>query len=277
MKSNQLDKNWGYQMTKSIFRCFIGMAIVISCSKAFADHPTIAFGINGAGPINTIAANTLPRGAFALGIQTELITNNEFSTEKLAGFADSGLEGDPTLDLSVNFGLKFPTGETNDKDSNGVKFETEFQPGSGSWDYVVGVAVSKRAGSFSYHSNILYNKTNEGSQATEIGDSLSYNAAVSYRFNHNLHDHHHDAEHSHGDIQWDLMLELNGEKRGKNKLSGNSEQHTGGNTIFLSPGFRVSSGKFGGFLSVSIPLVQHQNGEQADIDNRIVSGITYVF
>ena len=326
---------------------YFGMSIYLLCTNAIADHPTVAFSIDSAGSINTISADPLPSGAFAVGIQTEVIDNDEFSTEQLENYAGSSLEGVHSVDritntsisisygitedlsinarlpyiernniqegeiedgeaeththgdssgfgdililgqyrisqskntnVSVNFGMKLPTGETNNKDKDDVRFETEFQPGSGSWDFLFGVAVSKQSGLFGYNANILFNKTTKGAQSTEIGDAISYNVALSYRLNRHSRASH-DHSHSHdGETQWDIMLELNGQKRDKNKISGNSEKHSGGNTILLSPGVRVSSGNLGGFLSVGIPVVENQNGTQADIGNRILAGISLGF
>ena len=318
-------------------------------STTFADHPTVAFGINVAGPINTISASTLPAGTFTLGLQTEVIDNDEFNTDQLEGFAADGLEGVHTLDsitntsisasygvtddlsvtarlpnitrkniregeleggipeahthgdssgfgdllimgqysitkndsssISVNVGVKAPTGETHEKDNDGVRFETEFQPGSGSWDFLLGIAVSKTSGVFGYYANILYNKTTEGSQSTEIGTTLSYNAAVAYRLNSesNHHEDHHNTDHAHSDTRLDLILELNGDKRNKDKISGVSEEHSGGNTILISPGIKVSSSDFGGFMSFGIPVVKNQNGTQSDIGKRIVAGVSVSF
>lgn len=332
-------------MIKRYIVSFIGMSMFFLCNHAMADHPTVAFGINSAGPINTISADPLPDGIFALGIQTEVIDNDEFSSEQLANFADSGLEGVHSIDritntsvsvsygvtedlsinarlpyierkniregeiedgeaeahthgdssglgdllllgqyrvlqgentnVSVNFGIKTPTGETKEKDDDGVRFETEFQPGTGSWDFLLGFAIGRQAGAVGCHANILYNKTTEGSQSTEIGDAFSYNTALTYRINggsHDLHDHSHSIN-----IIWDLMLELNGEKRSKNKISGNKEPHSGGNTILLCPGIRACVGKFGGFLSFGFPVVDDQNGTQADIDRRILFGLSCAF
>ncbi len=81
------------------------------------------------------------------------------------------------VDASILFGVKAPTGNTHEKDNDGIRFESEFQPGTGSWDYIIGTAISLTSGPVGYHANILYNKTTEGSQHTEIGDALSYNAA----------------------------------------------------------------------------------------------------
>ncbi|MEY8241620.1 MAG: hypothetical protein RPT25_14840 [Cycloclasticus sp.] len=127
---------------------------------------------------------------------------------------------------------------------------------------------------FIYYVNQI-NKTSEGSQSTQIGDAFSYHAALTYRLNggsHALHNHRHA-----GETQWDLIVELNGNKRRRNKVSGQSEEHSGGNIVFLSPGIKVSSGKLGGFLSVSVPVIEDNNGTQTDIEMRILSGISIAF
>lgn len=313
-----------------------------------ADHPTVAFGIGSAGPINTIAANSLPSGSWGFGVQTEIIDNDAYSTEQLEDFASNGMEGvhsvnkltntsfsvsygvtdkwsvsarlpyiqrknirESELELGVPeahthgdssgygdllllgqyqitnsnstnisgiFGIKPPTGETDVKDDDGVRFETEFQPGTGSWDVFLGGAISKNSGKLGYHANILYNKTNGGSQSTEIGDAFSYNVALTYRLNgdeHTSHNHSHDDGVEGNELQWDLIVELNGDTRSKNKISGVSEDNSGGTLVFISPGFRVTSGAFSGFLSIGIPVIEDQNGKQTDIDKRITAGISF--
>lgn len=179
--------------------------------------------------------------------------------------------------VSVLFGIKAPTGDTDEKDIDGIRFETEFQPGSGSWDYLLGAAMSINNGKFGFHTNILYNKTTEGSQSTKIGDALSYNAAFNYRFSdsHDGHNHEHHHGFTNSEAKWQLIIELNGETRRENKISGVEEKHSGGTTVYASPGIRVSSGKFSGFISYGIPVIENQNGEQTDVDSRIVGGISF--
>lgn len=346
------------------------MLLLFFCSHAIADHPTVAFGANSAGPIHTISADPLPSGTLAMGIQTEATYNDAFSTGQLISFAENGSEGvhsadyiintsvsvaygitehlsisarlpyinrrniregegeseehageseehegesegepeehegeseghdneyeahahgdssglgdlvilgqyrawqNETTNISVNLGVKAPTGETKDKDNDGVRFETEFQGGSGSWDFLFGVAASKQLGSFGYYANVLYNLTTKGAQSTELGDVLSYNTALTYRINAD------DRASYDTGVKWDLMLELNGERRSKDKISGNADKHSGGNTIFLAPGIRISAGKFGGFLSYGVPIVENLNGKQADVDQRVTAGLTFVF
>lgn len=330
----------------TLLKTTTGALIVIS-QFAFADHPTVAFGLESAGPINTISATTAPVGLVAFGLRTEVLNNDRFSTTELEGFGSAGQEGvhsvdeikntslsaaygltedltlsarlpyierknireseeespgvgeahthgdssgfgdillmanyrffkTKNLDLSVLFGVKAPTGETREKDNDGVRFETEFQPGTGSWDYLLGAAVSQTNGLFAYHANILYNKTTEGSQHTEIGDALSYNAAVTYRLfseDHSGHSHQHiDTP---NEIKWDVSLEVNGETRRENRMSGELEENSGGTTVYLSPGVKVSAGNFSSFISFGVPVIENNKGMQTDVDSRIVAGLSF--
>lgn len=326
---------------------FIIVPLFCITVPALADHPTVAFGNEASGPINTIAATTMPAGMWSAGIRTEVIENDEFSDQKLIDYADQGIEGVHSVDriistslsvaygindnltlsarlpyierkniregeiedgeaeahghgdssglgdlllfgqyriseqddteISLLLGLNAPTGETNDKDDGGRRFETEFQPGTGAWGFLIGGAVSHSYKEISYHANVLFNKTTEGSQSTEIGDVLSYNLAITYKLNgedHSNHDHEHYSDSSETNITWDAVIELNGETRRKNKISGTSEEHSGGTAILLSPGLRVSSGNFSGFISVGVPIIENMNGKQTDLDARIVAGLS---
>ena len=329
----------------------LSAALSAHCTLVFADHPTVAFGSEDAGPISTISAIPTPAGAWGFGLRTEILNNDAFSTEQLEDFAADGLEGVHSLDkitstslsvsygvsdnfsvnarvpyierkniregeleggvpeahthgdssgigdllllgqykisnsddidVSVQFGAKAPSGETDVTDNDDVRFETEFQPGSGAWDFLIGTSISKNINGFSYHANILYNMTTEGSQSTEIGDALSYNTALTYRLGLNENEENHDhSSHDHNDIEmsgvtWDLLIELNGETRSENEISGVKEENSGGSIVFLSPGIRVTSGQFSGFISVGMPVIENQNGTQTDIDTRIVAGASF--
>jgi hypothetical protein len=200
-----------------------------------------------------------------------------------SGFGDLSLFGryrfyqNNTTDVSMNFGIKVPTGEVTEKDDQGDRFETEFQPGTGSVDLLIGASFSMSSGSFGYHGNVLFNRTSEGAQSTEIGDSLSYNTAVTWRLNnHNLtlHDHNH-GEFEHSETQWDLMLEMNGVSMRKTRVATISQRSSGGTTLFLSPGLKVTLGKFNAFATFSIPLIQNKNGNQENIEKRMIAGVSF--
>ncbi len=177
--------------------------------------------------------------------------------------------------LALQAGAKAPTGATHERDGD-ERLETELQPGSGSWDAVAGVAVSLGSGSLRSHASVLAHLTGEGAQDTEIGDALFYNFAVVYAPAAAGHAHAGAAE-AHRHLRWELMLELNGEKRWKNAIAGTHERNSGGNLVYLAPGVRLSYGAAGGFLSVGIPLLDDPNGAQTDVDYRLVGGLSYVF
>jgi hypothetical protein len=202
-------------------------------------------------------------------------------------------------EMAVLLGVKLPTGRTNVINNEGERFEAEFQPGSGSLDGLFGVAFTKRFGAWSFDTNLLYQLTGTGTQDTDLGDRLLYNAAVSYRLsgfgflpngrmNAGLpepmyhggpkakHSHHEELPPPRGPTL-DLVLELNGEWHDHQRIGGVSDPNSGGNVVYLSPGFRVSMDKWSGFFSFGVPIVNDLYGVQAEPDWRILSGVSVNF
>ncbi len=201
------------------------------------------------------------------------------------------------------FGVRVPTGETHVRDRSGRRFETEFQPGSGSVNPLVGVAVTRRFGSWSFDANILHEFASKGVQQTNLGDRFLYNVALSYRLigssapgalrgpngahaPGHAHDHVHEDGHHHDhgpepapapSFALDGILELNGRWEDKERVAGVRNPNSGGNTVYLSPGLRASYANMSGFLSVGVPVANHANGLHPKPDYRIVSGITLSF
>ena len=60
--------------------------------------------------------------------------------------------------FAVIAGLKAPTGSTHGRDSAGDRFETEHQPGTGSWDPIGGLAFSARRGANAIGASFLYQR-----------------------------------------------------------------------------------------------------------------------
>ncbi|NQV20610.1 MAG: transporter [Rhodospirillales bacterium] len=174
-------------------------------------------------------------------------------------------------------GLKMPTGDTHDRSDDGsTRFEAEFQPGSGSWDPLLGGAVTARAGSVTFAASILYQIATEGSQNTDLGDALSYDLAAAYRLMGGKHAHHDGTADRHPGL--DLVLEVNGEWRAKEEMSGVRDPNSGGNAIFISPGLRFSHPAGGSaWVSVGVPITENRNGIQADVDLRLTAGIAQTF
>ena len=201
-------------------------------------------------------------------------------------------------ELALLLGVKAPTGVTDRYADNGELFAAEFQPGSGAWDGMFGLAATKRIGPWSFDANVLYILATEGTQNTDLGDRFLYNAAVSYRLMRGaaaappmklgaLPDpmwHGGSGKHQHGPHQEapsgpavDLILELNGEWHAKQVESGVKDPNSGGNTLYLAPGLRFSKDNWSSFLSVGIPIINDQNGIQAEPEVRVVTGVAITF
>jgi hypothetical protein len=203
--------------------------------------------------------------------------------------------------VAVLFGVKAPTGVTNLVDPFGEVFEAEFQPGSGSWDGLFGAAFSQRLSpALSFHANILAIATGTGTQDTNLGNRFLYNSALAFRlfgesasephshspqnaFAHAGHDHSRmvtkapTAPATHAHIALDALLEINGEWHDKQRTAGVADPNSGGNTIFVSPGLRLTVENWSSYVLVGIPIVNDYNGVQATPTWRVLAGVSAVF
>ena len=133
-------------------------------------------------------------------------------------------------------------------------------------------------------------------QDTNLGDRFQYNAAISYRItgfagpSGRMHaglpepmyhggpkakHHHHEEPRSPSGPALDLVLEVNGEWH--DRQSGEEGFHSGGNTVYLSPGVRLSVDKWSGFVSVGVPIVNDLNGIQPEPEWRLLTGVAFSF
>ncbi|MCB1206164.1 MAG: transporter [Verrucomicrobiae bacterium] len=184
------------------------------------------------------------------------------------------------LHLSAITGLKMPTGDTDVLGTSGYLLEAHHQPGSGSWDPMIGLAFTKGFGRWSIDANALYLFANEGTQGSNLGDVFNYNAGVSYRL---IGAHDENAPHQHGvahehPTTLDLILEANGDSREKILEGGAVDSNTGGNLIFLSGGTRLAWGhSWAATLSVGAPVLEDLNGIQSEPVMRLLFGVSKAF
>lgn len=166
-------------------------------------------------------------------------------------------------------GIKFPIGETSNKNTSGEKFETEEQPGSGSWDGEFGIAISR---SFKKHlslaSSFQYALRGEGAQDRKLGDLFIYSAGTSYAFK---------ELGKHPNLS--LVLELNH----KWALQDHSRQEdkvfdSGGVSIFTSLGLVADIAKnLSLFWTMPVPIYQNLGGEHEELNFEMVTGIDLHF
>ena len=196
-----------------------------------------------------------------------------------------------TFQAALIGGIKLPTGPSNIRGNTGERFEAINQPGTGSFDPLFGIALSKQFGRLGLDSNFLYRLSTEGSQDTVVGDIASYNIALSYAINHD-HDkdqfHHHHLEdrkktilqkifpeHILGrHLTWDLILEANTTWEESPEISEVKDANHGGTLVVLSPGIRMTVNDSWVYnLSIGFPIVEDLKGEQGGSDLQLFFGM----
>lgn len=326
--------------------CAAGLLACLT-QPALADHASIGFGSDGAGPINTVSATTMPQGALSLSLNTDFIRADRFSDSTLTALAGEhihahsntwlatttaglayGINEDLTFSLrlpfiyrkdiragnhshnggivtnSTNhlgdssgfgdvsafgkyrfwnqdglqaaliFGIKAPTGRRGNR-SGGEKLETEHQPGSGSWDQMLGLSLTHKMGPYSFDASTMFVRVGKGSQGTDLGNRLQYNLAASYRIGGEAHDHG-DMVHQHE--SWDAVLEFNGEWSDRKEASGRPDRDSGGNEAFISPGVRYSpDGVWAAHVSFGVPIVTNLGAGHSGTAYKITAGISRSF
>jgi hypothetical protein len=182
------------------------------------------------------------------------------------------------LRVAVVGGVKVPTGGTHERSPDGERLETEHQPGTGSWDPILGASAARKVGDVQVTASALYQIAGKGAQRTRLGDRFQGGISVGRHFGPAEHEHHHDegdehpehAEHRHQEHKhdsWDAFVELGGEWEGRQTIAGEVERASGGWWTYVAPGFRfnAASGWSAG-AAVALPLSQHVR--QSHPDNR---------
>lgn len=195
------------------------------------------------------------------------------STSRIEPLGDSSGAGDATLfvlrriayrpesntNLALLFGIKTPTGRTSERTPNGERFETELQPGSGSWDPFVGLAFSQWLGGLTFDTSGRYTVGTDGSQNTNLGDVFAYNAGLAYRLPSSVN----------------LVLELNGEWRDRLDVGNRTDRNSGGHYLYLSPGISFDTQRWSLSASLGVPVIDDPNGDQDEREFRLLVGFQW--
>lgn len=177
--------------------------------------------------------------------------------------------------LSAILGLQLPTGETEAKQIQGTEFELDNQPGTGAWSPLLGLAYTRNLGRFSVDSSIIYTISTQGARNYEFGDVFNYNFAVSYALNAPTSS---GLAASSNDYPWTLVLELNGERRGRDVDNGVTDGNTGSHNLYISPGIRYAGGKNWNIAtSFGSPILNEVDGTQVKPEYRVISRLSVSF
>jgi hypothetical protein len=338
-------------MPRNRFIILLGLGYLLgsvwSLPPALADHPTVGFSEDNAGPIQTVSAIPIPKGRFGVSNHLEYQKVNSFSDQQLREFAASGRTVDSTdylfssslglaygatedltllsrllyfvkrdniregeledgevkvdehgdgigfgdlslltkwrllrdpVEVAPMVGLKVPTGETTDKDEANKRLETEHQPGTGSWDGIFGLALSKVMGPWTWSASGLYTWVTRGAQKTELGDRFVLGIGGSYRLGESGHSHHGgEASHSHHHWTTDLVLEGLWEHEEPLRIRGRKIPEKGGSILWLAPGLRINFGLFSWATSIGVPFGSNLNGAQHEPEFKVHSIVSAGF
>jgi hypothetical protein len=200
------------------------------------------------------------------------------------------LLGGKPLKFAVIGGIKLPTGNTHRKSRDGERLETEHQPGTGSWDPIVGAAAESSLGSVTLSASGLYQFSGKGAQRTRLGDRMQGGIALSHRFGGEaVHQHHDGQNHHHGDeldeqheahvqASWDAFVELTGEWEGRQTVAGEVEEASGGKSVWISPGARfTSAGGWSIGAALGVPVWQRIRASHPDNDYRLSLSVGRAF
>jgi hypothetical protein len=181
---------------------------------------------------------------------------------------------DTTDILAAVFGIKFATGKTDAKTSDGMNFlDSHLQTGTGSTDYLLGLSYSHALQRFSLSANLLGTITTEGKFGTtkhQFGNALNYDVTGKYRIA--------PEAFTPTKPQWFVALGINGEIREREKEDGVTVTDSGGNTAYLSPGVQlVVAPHWGVDFSYQHAVYHNLYGTQLGETYKVITGVTYLF
>lgn len=185
-------------------------------------------------------------------------------------------------------GLKMPTGSTRRRSPSGERLETEHQPGTGSWDPIIGASAAAPVGLVTLTASGLYQFSQRGAQDTRLGDRLQGGIAMSHRFGpaphgqEPSHHHHHgdelDEHHDAPQSSWDAFVELAGEWEGRQTIAGEVEEESGGGWAWIAPGVRFNAASgWSASAGVAIPVYQRIRASHPDNGYRVTLSLGRAF
>ena len=179
-------------------------------------------------------------------------------------------------------GIKIPTGSTHQRDRFGDRFETEHQPGTGSWDPIFGASAGVKAGPVNLAASAIYQLAGEGAQRTRLGDRLQGGIAISHHFGRvekDEDDHHHEhAEAAPLVNSWDAFLELGGELERRQRIGSDVDQDSGGKWVWVAPGVTINAASgWSAGAALAIPIWQRIRASHPDNAYRFMLSVGHGF
>lgn len=206
--------------------------------------------------------------------QSRQVENEDFvaQSERSSGQGDAIAFGkyrfyDKLFGATAILGVKAPTGRTSETDKQGERFEPEEQPGTGSTDFMFGLALNKTLGRFTVDGSVLYQLKGSGTQDYEFGDIVRTNVMGAY------------AIKEHGKYPGvQLLAGVNAQFADKDHENSDRISDSGGTTVFFSPGLSSQlTDRLSSSATIMLPVIQNLGRDHQEVDSNILLSIGYNF
>ena len=176
--------------------------------------------------------------------------------------------------FGVTAGVKLPTGVTGLKNAGGEEAEVTIQPGTGSWDGILGLqyrqtivsipTLTGAYGALPLIAGISYQVNGKGTYDYRFGNTLLVHVGSAYQFVQRA----------------GFLLQVNGrfQDYADAGTTGEPRENTGGTWIYLSPGLNLQiSDGLEGSAYVQVPVYQEVHGIQQTAKFNLAFNISYSF
>lgn len=158
----------------------------------------------------------------------------------------------------LRFGLKLPTGATNERNADGELAERTLQPGTGTTDLML--AVYRHGvwgqGATAWFAQAQVQRALGSHDDYRPGGQLNFDTGLRWR----------------ATARINALLQLNAHLRGRDRGAAAEPEESGSRTLSLSPGLSVAVGPGRLYGFVQAPLYQFVNGTQLTTDWSAVIG-----
>jgi len=194
---------------------------------------------------------------FRMGEDDPVTGPSVIEANSIVGLGDMTLLGKYSfvaseIEMAVLVGIKMPTGVTDREDNLGDPLEPDHQPGTGSWDPLVGFAAMEQFERFSIGGSLLFRYTTEGRREFRPGEQLTVAIKAEYQVA--------------GMGKFPrvyVSLELVEQYTAMDQESGARNHDTGGSILSIGPGLRIRVNDHVTFgMTIGLPIYQGLYGEQ---------------
>ena len=185
----------------------------------------------------------------------------------LTGTGDARVVGQYRLEsapVSLLFGVKLPTGSTDDANGEGEIAERSLQPGTGTTDAILGVAWrhAVRGSTLSWFAQAQVQHALDRHDGFEAGDQWRVDGGLRFSATPKVN----------------LLLQANYVVKRRDRGDEAEPEDSGGEFLYLTPGVSASLTRHvQGYLFLQQPLHQRVNGVQLTADRGVTAGFSVRF